>query len=53
MTDYTYQYNGVNTGFVAKAIRLTTTTDLAVTEYYSGDIVGYNSYTPKFLGFAK
>nr|DAX06390.1 MAG TPA: tailspike protein [Caudoviricetes sp.] len=53
MTDYTYQYNGVNTGFVAKAIPVTTTTDLAVTEYYSGEIIGYNSYTPKFLGFAK
>uniref|UniRef100_A0A4P2WVS0 Uncharacterized protein n=1 Tax=Enterobacter phage EspM4VN TaxID=2137745 RepID=A0A4P2WVS0_9CAUD len=52
-TDYTIQYNGVNTGFVCKAIPLTTTTDLAVTEFYLGEITGYDSYTPKFLGFAK
>ena len=53
MTDYPLQYNGVNTNFVCKAIPLTTTTDLAVTEFYLGELTGYDSYSPKFLGFAK
>lgn len=49
-TDYTITYLGANTNFVCKAIPLTSTKAMAVTEFAQAEITGVDDYSVKYLG---
>lgn len=52
LSDYTFTHNGNPTNFVGKKITVSTSSNLAGTQFYVGELSAVDSYSPKFLGFS-